>query len=160
MATGQLGKAARVSYESKNRVSGLNDIEVTIQRPDGIDLGPFSMVEYKPGFYLYDFITTLSDLEGDYLGFISSPSEGHSAHFKLSLFKAVSGGSGGEIQITGCEPLIGKISPMRLFGVAKKVVPLLGKIKSVNLVSKTEPWEPLKGKVNNVALKGLTNKDC
>ena len=87
MATGQLGKNSRISYESKNKRTGLVNISVIIQRPDSVDLGPFPLVEYKAGYYKYDFVTTLSDLEGDYLGIISSPSEGdHCAHFKLSLF--------------------------------------------------------------------------
>jgi len=158
MATGQLGKAARISYESKNRVSGLIDIQATIQRPDGIDLGPFTLTEYRPGFYKYDFITALSDLEGDYLGFIESPTEGHTAHFKLNLFKP--GGGGGSVQIIGCEPLIGKVAKTRLIGIIKSVNTLFGNVADNKIVGKTKEIETLKGSVKDINIKGIANKDC
>jgi len=110
MATGRLGKTARISYEAKNQKTGLLDITVKIRKPNDTILGPFQMTEYELGFYKYDFATALNDLEGDYLCLIQSPTQNIKAQVKLSLFLAETG-SGGTSPALSESYLIAYVTP-------------------------------------------------
>lgn len=151
MATGRLGKPAIISYESKNRRTGLTDITVSIIKPDQSTVGPFPLVEYASGFYRYSFSTTLLDPEGDYLGIISSPTEVHSAQVKLSLFQPTSSG-GAEVVVGGID-LKGKLLDPIIRGYVMKNKTLVGKINNNFLKGKLE-GKVLTGKINNTTLIG------
>jgi len=153
MAMGQLAKTAIISYESKNRTSGLTDIEVTIRRPNGLDIGPFSMIEDRPGFYRYNFLTTLLDLEGDYLGFIKSPSESnYETQVKLSLFLPGASGGGGEAS-SGIQA-VGKILNGMLVGKVVSNSIIKGIRTSGVLIGRIQARTLIQGKILNGVIKG------
>lgn len=159
MANGKLGTPARILYESKNKTTGLTDIVATIEKPNGDVVGPFPLVEYATGFYRFNFITALSDPEGDYLGLISSPTEGHTTNFKLALFSIEGGGSGGAV-IENCDPVIGQVGNLKLIGQVKELKNVIGSVSKISAIGSVKEIENIKGKINKTSLIGVTNKEC
>lgn len=84
---GTLGRSHRVMYQSKNNLSGLSDVFARVFKPNGAQAGNYPLVELPTpafaGLYYFDFITSVSDPLGVYLGQVTSPTEGVQAPFTI-----------------------------------------------------------------------------
>lgn len=82
-----LSKVERIVYNAKNNRSGLTDVALYLAKPDGSIAGPFALAEYIPlqfkGLYYFDLTTSLSDLEGEWVVSIVSPTESVRTPYKL-----------------------------------------------------------------------------
>lgn len=79
----------RVVYEASSFRSGLTDIRALVLKPDLSVSGPYAMTEMPSAFrgrYFFDFITSASDPEGEYVTMIVSPSENIQTTIRLSLY--------------------------------------------------------------------------
>lgn len=79
MAIGVLGRPHRVSYVSRNFLTGLTDVKAYVLLPNLTRVGPFSLTESADpkfvGYYFFSFPTLVSDAPGEYIGIVESPSE-------------------------------------------------------------------------------------
>lgn len=84
----------RVVYEARGFTPGLTDVRALIIKPDSSIAGPYALTEMPSAFrgrYFFDFITSASDPEGEYMAMIVSPSENIQTTVRLSLYaRAVS----------------------------------------------------------------------
>jgi hypothetical protein len=89
-----LGVPYKVIYEALNLTSGLTDITVEILSPSGVSYGPFALTEEAgaSGLYSYDFATSSNGVEGEWVSYIHSPSEGIRTAARISLHKATGAG--------------------------------------------------------------------
>lgn len=118
MSIVKLGTKLKISYEAQNQKSGLLDITVKIEKPDGSILGTFPMVESSDnGFYRYERSTLGTDPEGDYICIINSPSEFKSkTHLKVTMLNVEGGGTGEGTVILTRGFVVGEISSNNLMG--------------------------------------------
>jgi hypothetical protein len=73
-----LGVTAKVGYEAGNFRTGLEGIFFVVEKPDGVQLGPFPMDEsslFGAGRYHGYWTATPDDPEGRYFFYITSPQE-------------------------------------------------------------------------------------
>ncbi len=74
-------KIFRIYYTSKNFIGGLTDVTYHVFKPNGIELGPYTMTEFtvgsaiNSGVYYDDFYD--ADIEGNYLFIVNSLSDPH-----------------------------------------------------------------------------------
>lgn len=84
-----LGTPYRVIYESKDLRPGLTDVKAFIVKPDSSVAGVFTFAEMPfqsmAGIYVFDLMTSLNDVEGEWMGMIHSPSEGNKSPFRISM---------------------------------------------------------------------------
>lgn len=84
-----LGTPYRVIYESKDLRPGLTDVKAFIVKPDSSVAGVFTFAEMPfqsmAGIYAFDLMTSLDDVEGEWVGMIHSPSEGNKSPFRVSF---------------------------------------------------------------------------
>lgn len=107
MSIGKVGVPYKVVYASKNFVSGLNDIEIRVLKPDGTLHQSGTMTEFGitgfEGIYFFMVNSNSVDSEGEYTVSIVSPSEGHKAKTKFSLVESFGGGSGSDGELSDIE---------------------------------------------------------
>jgi len=84
-----LGLNYPIIYQAKNLQSGLTNITVKIIRPDNSVLGTFQMSEMTAqgmnGVYKYDLNTLSSDLKGEWLGNVDSPTEAYKVALRINF---------------------------------------------------------------------------
>lgn len=75
-------------YLSNNGRPGLNNIVAVVLRPDKTINGIFPLTELPgmfKGCYIYDYLTSVDDAEGEYFSRVVSPTEGKSDIVRFSL---------------------------------------------------------------------------
>lgn len=91
----------RAVYESKNFVSGVDNIYVTLRRPDNIKIGPLELVEEiipeLAGNYSVNIYIPANAPLGEYVGNIFSMDEGIKSSFRFSVQDLASDGTGSSI---------------------------------------------------------------
>ena len=82
-----LGTPYRVVYEAKRLRTGLTDVVAFVMKPDNTVVGPFAMSEMSPfnGRYSFNFETLVTDLAGEYIALIASPTELFQTTARISL---------------------------------------------------------------------------
>lgn len=86
---GYLSQPYRVVYESKGLRTGLGQIQAFVFKPDKTIAGPYLLVEMPSvmaGRYYFDFFTSASDPEGEYMAAIISLQEGFQTTKRLSIY--------------------------------------------------------------------------
>jgi hypothetical protein len=86
---GYLGIPDRVIYESKFFRTGLTNVMALVLKPNGSMSGPYSLIELPgpmAGRYSFDYMTSISDPEGEYFAMIYSPSDSLQTTKRLSLY--------------------------------------------------------------------------
>jgi len=77
---GTLGHPYRIVYNARDNRTLLGDVIAYVVKPNGVTEGPFSLIEFAnvnfKGLYFFDYLTTLSSLEGEYVARISSVVDG------------------------------------------------------------------------------------
>lgn len=106
----KLGRPARIVYQAKNSLSGLTDIIARVFKPDGSQAGNYPLIAISgvhfSGFYYFDYITSVGDDLGDYIGVVISPTEGIKTPFKINYDGKISdsiGGSGSVEDVVSME---------------------------------------------------------
>ena len=115
-----LGTPFKITYTARNFVSGLTGIIATVRRPDGLKVGPVSLVEIADsefqGVYEASFPTTVGDPQGDYVVVVKEGN--YKSHSKISLFRNEGGGSSIESPESS-KTLIGRVIGGRVSGIVK-----------------------------------------
>lgn len=122
------GDTATITYQAINNQEGLEDITAIVFRPVTGQEGPFSLVEYSPGFYRFFFTPSLSDPTGDYIGLVRSPSENNEAQFKISVVGDSGGGSSVNSQAS---EIVGVLDTAELLGSVESSSELVGIITEI-----------------------------
>lgn len=98
MAVVKVGTNYRVVYETKNLVSGIDNIFATIKKPDGNKIGPFQLVEEViaelVGTYSIEIPIPSNAPIGEWTGLVISIDEGIKSGFRFSVTDLDGGGSG------------------------------------------------------------------
>lgn len=149
-----LGSAYRLVYEARNFRVGLTDVVATVIKSDSSKIGPISLVESTEsgfeGVYLANIPTSEADPIGEWIGLISSASDGLKSTFRMSMQKVSSGGGSSDIS-DGCL-LVGTIINGKLLGSMANSS-LQGQMTKQTLVG-TIDSNKLLGKLTSVTLKG------
>ncbi len=87
-----LGTPHRIFYVAKNLATGLTGITAKVLRPDNAVIGTFPLSPSPGGvsfggLYYFDLITSTSDLPGEWMVMVDSPSEGIRSPLKVSFEK-------------------------------------------------------------------------
>lgn len=129
---GSLGRPYRVFYTAKNIQSGLTGIVANVMRPDGVVLGPFTLLELAntnfSGIYYFDLLTTQLMPEGEYLVTVKEGS--YKSPVKITFTLPTEQ----EVNID-TQKIIGTIKvSQKLKGIISNGVSIVGRIKSNRIV--------------------------
>lgn len=103
-----LGQPYRIMYLSKG-VSGLTNVVGVVFKPDNTVAGVFPLTEVPglfAGCYIYDYVSSTSDREGEYFSRVVSPSEDITDIVRFTLSKS---GGGDAVQSLSPNPLVAYI---------------------------------------------------
>lgn len=103
-----------------------------VLKPDNSTAGVFALAECQAPFlgrYYFDFLTNLTDPEGEYFAMIVSPTENYQTTQRISLYVEESSGGGGPL--IGIPDLIGLVDPgVQLIGILAESEPMIATVNS------------------------------
>lgn len=151
----RLGTPYRVVYHSKNGIAGLTGLTAQVLKPNGSVIGVFPLSplpggSFFNGLYYFDLITATTDPEGEWVGYISSPTEGIKAPFRISFELDRTA-----LILSNIQQLLGQGITLEYKAVVEESIELNGYVQSTPEIVAAVEIEEVSGITEGEALVGV-----